>query len=176
MHIYLIGFMGAGKTTIGKKLAAKLNRTFIDLDEIIEKESCLAIPVIFEKYGESYFRKLETECLIQVSQTKNKIIATGGGIVLFDKNRIIMIKTGYTIYLSWSPRILYHRIKKSTHRPLLNGINNNELLHYIEKLLDERRPFYEKADYVVYGDEGTTPARTVEMILQNLPRDLIIGN
>jgi len=81
-QIYLIGFMGAGKTTVGKLLAQKLNRPFVDIDDVIEKKADLTIPIMFEKYGEDYFRKLETDTLQRIASDPGNVIATGGGIIL----------------------------------------------------------------------------------------------
>lgn len=173
VHLYLVGFMGAGKTTVGNKLASKLKLPFVDLDLVIEREANIAIPLIFETYGQDYFRQLETNCLIQISQTSGSIVATGGGIMLSLQNRNILKQTGITIYLSWPLPVLYHRIKKSTHRPLMDGINPDELFQYIEKLFNGRRPLYEQADYIIHGDEKTTPEETVAMTLQQLPPGFI---
>jgi len=161
--------MGAGKTTIAKLLAEKLNRPFIDLDDVIEKKADLTIPWIFEQFGEKYFRRLETDCLRRIAQYPGKIIATGGGIVLSAENRKIMKDTGVTIYLKWQPQILYQRIKNSRHRPLLNAVVESGLFQHIETLLQQRQPFYEQADFIIHGDEGMTPGDIAELIIKRLP-------
>ncbi len=169
VQIYLIGFMGAGKTTVGKLLAEKLTMPFVDLDNLIEKKADLSILSIFERFGENYFRHLETECLKNAAHLSGNIIATGGGIVLSAENRTIMKNSGVTVYLKWQTEILYKRIENSTHRPLLNGINESQLVEYIERMLTQRQPYYEQADIIIDGNEGMIPEEIVELIMQKLP-------
>lgn len=165
--------MGAGKTTVGKQLAEKLDRPFVDLDSVIEKKAALPIPLIFEQYGEHYFRQLESDMLQQVAHSPGKIIATGGGIILNDENRNLMRNKGVTVYLKWESNILHQRIKNSTHRPLIKSINENELAKRIELMLKYRLPFYEQADLTIDGDDSTTPDEIVELIIQKLPSTII---
>ncbi len=170
MQIYLIGFMGAGKTTVGKLLAEKFNMPFADLDDVIEKKTDLTIPMIFEKHGEKYFRRLETDTLQGIAKYPGNIIATGGGIILSAKNRKTMKDTGTTIYLKWQTNILYQRIKNSTHRPLLKkSKNESQLVQLMDKMLEKREPFYEQANIIIEGNEGTTPGEIVALIIQKLP-------
>ncbi len=173
MQIYLIGFMGAGKTTIGKLLAEKLAMPFIDLDNVIEQTANLTIPLIFERFGENYFRRLETDCLKNIAYLSRNIIATGGGIVLSAENRTIMKNSGVIVYLKWHPEILYQRLKNSTHRPLLNGIHESQLIDHIEKRLTQRQPYYEQADIIIDGNEGTMPAEIIELLIQKLPATIL---
>lgn len=168
MNIYLIGFMGAGKTTVGKLLAEKLDLPFVDLDDIIEKKNDLTIPMIFEKHGEKYFRSLETDILQRIAHYPGNIVATGGGIVLSAKNRKIMKDTGTTVYLKWQPNILCQRIKNSTHRPLLKGKNKSQLVQFIDSMVEKRKPFYEQADIIIEGTKETTPGEIVALIIQKL--------
>ena len=173
MQIYLIGFMGAGKTTVGKLLAKKLAMPFVDLDNVIEKKADLAIPLIFERFGENYFRQLETDYLKRIARLSGNIIATGGGIVLSAENRTIMKNSGVTVYLKWQTEILYQRIKNSTHRPLLNGINESQPVKHIEKIFTERQPYYEQADIIIDGNEGIIPEEIVELLIQKLPSTIL---
>ncbi len=168
--------MGAGKTTVGKQLAEKLDRPFVDLDDVIEKEADLTIPLIFKKYGEKFFRQLETDCLQRITHYPGKVIATGGGIILIAQNRKLMKSTGTTVYLKWQTNILYRRVKNSTHRPLLKNIDESQLLQHIDKMLKERQPFYEQADVIIDGDEKPTPDEIVKIILQKLPSEIIDSN
>ncbi|MCI0493655.1 shikimate kinase [candidate division KSB1 bacterium] len=167
-QLYLIGFMGAGKTTVGKLLAEKLNQPFVDIDDVIEKKADLTIPIMFEKYDEDYFRKLETDALQRIASDRGNVIATGGGIILNAKNRQIMKSTGITIYLKWHSAVLFQRIKNSTHRPLLKSINESQLVHQIETMLQQRQPFYEGADIIIDANENTSPDAIVELIIQQL--------
>ncbi len=112
MHVYLIGMPGAGKSTVGKALAAKLNRPFLDLDAEIEKMAGQTIPEIFEKLGEVYFRNLETKALIEISSSEEKlIIATGGGTPCFADNLQFMQLKGKVLYLKASPEMLTERLQ-----------------------------------------------------------------
>ena len=167
-QLYLIGFMGAGKTTVGKLLAEKLNRPFVDIDDVIEKKTDLTIPLIFEKYGEDYFRKFETDVLERIAKYPDNVIATGGGIILKAKNRETMKKTGITIYLRCDPATLYQRIKNSTHRPLLKSINNSPLVQLIETMLQQRQPFYETADIILDANDDRAPREIASTIIQQL--------
>jgi len=169
VQIYLIGFMGAGKTTVGRQLADKLNRPFVDLDDVIEKKADLTIPSIFEKYGEQYFRQIETDCLWRIAHYPGNVIATGGGIILIANNRKLMKDTGITVYLKWQTNILYQRIKNCTQRPLLKDVTQSQLLQYIDKMVRQRQPFYEQADIIITGNEQTTSDQIVESIIQKLP-------
>jgi len=175
-QIYLIGFMGAGKTTVGKLLAEKLNQPFVDIDDVIEKKTDLAVPMIFEKFGEEYFRKLETDILQRIAKYPGNVIATGGGIILNAGNRKILKNTGITIYLKWHPSVLYQRIKNSTHRPLLKSINESQLVQQIETMLQQRQPFYEGAEIIIDANDGTAPHDIVASIIQQLSSKHKISN
>ena len=144
-NIYLIGMPGCGKSTLGKKLAEKLNKVFYDTDELVEKSAKMAISEIFEKYGEEHFRVIETDCLIKSSQTDNAVISTGGGIIKKEKNIKIMKNTGRIIYIDTPLDIISSR-KGLENRPLLR---KNAVLN-LEKLYDERHEKYvNAADAVV---------------------------
>ena len=168
--------MGAGKTTVAKLLAEKLDLPFVDLDDVIERKTDLAIPMIFDQYGEQYFRELETEILQRIAHYPGNIIATGGGIVLSDENRRIMKNTGITIYLKWETNILQQHIKNSTNRPLLKGIDESQLFQHIEKMLEQRQPFYEQADMIIAANESTMPSEIVELIIKRLSSKFILIN
>jgi len=145
-NIYLVGFMGTGKTAIGRELAKKLNKDFFDLDEIIEEREKRKITEIFSQDGETYFRKIERETLLEFSQEKGKIIGCGGGVVLDSQNIQKMKETGIIICFTASPEIILERTKRYRHRPLLNV---EDPLKKIKELLDFRRPYYKRGDYTI---------------------------
>ncbi|UCE05489.1 MAG: shikimate kinase [bacterium] len=157
-------------------MAEKLNRPFIDLDDVIERKADLSIPLIFKKYGDKYFRQLETDCLQRIAYYPGNIIATGGGIVLIAENRKIMKNSGITVYLKWQTNILYQRIKNCTQRPLLKGADESQLFQHIDKMVKQRQPFYERADIIIDGKEGTTPSEIVELITHKLLSTIIVSN
>lgn len=151
MNIVLIGFMGAGKTVIGKNLAKRLHFSFLDMDQVIETEQGMAITSIFRQYGELYFRKLEKEKAKALAQEKNAVIATGGGIVLDAVNMTHLRKRGLIIYLKASENTLKHRLQNQrAQRPLLREKNWTEKF---ASLYGYRYNLYESfAQYVVETD------------------------
>lgn len=167
-NIYLMGFMGAGKTTVGQLLAARLHRPFVDLDAEIEARLHLTIPEIFEKFGEPYFRQIESECLLNISRRQQLVVATGGGIILLPANRAAIRQTGCSVYLSWPIKVLLQRIKDSHHRPLLRGIREEALLPYLEELIQQREHWYKTADIIIRGQANQSPDEVVALILQQL--------
>lgn len=154
--IYLIGFMGSGKTTLGRKLASELDWTFIDLDNIIEERTGMRIPEIFSSKGEPWFRIAESEALRSLLGEEKVVISTGGGTPCSDDNMKFMAETGLTIYLKMSPDQLYRRLAGSQEeRPLLMGHGTDDLPRYIEKKLDEREKWYSMASVTTGGEECT---------------------
>ncbi|MFT3910635.1 MAG: shikimate kinase [Ferruginibacter sp.] len=146
MRIFLIGFMGSGKTHWGKVWADVHEIPFYDLDQIIEKSEGKSVLDIFEKNGEKYFRFKESIALRTMTAYDNCIIACGGGAACFDENIDWMNENGLTIYLHASPTELLENImKEKDKRPLLNKVNEAELLFFIQKKLEERIHFYEQA-------------------------------
>jgi len=145
-NVILTGLMGAGKTTVGKILANKLGKTFIDTDELIENKAELTINEIFQKFGEKYFRNLEEEIIANVSSKKGLVVSAGGGAVERDANIANLKKNGVLFYLSANPETLFDRIKNEKNRPLLRNDNPLETLKY---LLKKREEFYLKADFVI---------------------------
>ncbi len=144
--VYLVGFMGTGKTVVGKLVAKELGLQFIDIDSLIEKQQGKKIGEIFADVGESYFRSLEKHSLAQVSQNKDVVISCGGGIVLDKQNMLRMKQTGVIICLSASPEVVFARTHRHGNRPLLN-VDNPEAR--IKELLELRAPFYAQADYTI---------------------------
>ncbi|WP_243290539.1 shikimate kinase [Bacillus sp. FJAT-47783] len=158
--IYLTGFMGSGKTTIGQLLGKYLNVPVIDTDQEIVRLMGQSIPTIFQKHGEAYFRKLETECL-QKLPTENVIVTTGGGIVVNKENRNWMKDHGIFIYLQCDLSILFSRIEQDENRPLANQKTKHELA----ELFAKRKSFYEEA-HVHIATTNLTPIEVVEKINQ----------
>jgi len=140
-NIYLVGFMGTGKTAVGGVLAGKLNFKFVDLDDLIEGKEGIKIVDIFAKKGEVYFRDLESTVLKETGVEEKLVVACGGGIVIRTANLDFLEKNGLTVCLDAEPKIIYERIRKFKHRPLLNVSNPEE---EIEKLLNARKEFYSR--------------------------------
>jgi shikimate kinase len=150
--IYLIGFMGSGKSTAGKKLASVLGWRFIDLDKAIEEKSGKTIQEIFARYGEDYFRDLEAVELRDLNSSINTIIATGGGTPCYSNNMDYMLSTGLTVYLKLNPGQLKSRLSESKgERPLIKDLKPGELLAFIEKKLAARECWYEKSELIIEG-------------------------
>lgn len=154
MRIFLIGFMGSGKTTVGKALAELLSLEFFDLDTEIEKECRATINVLFEKKGESYFRDVEHKVLKRLTEKTEHIIATGGGTPCFSDNMKMMNEQGTTIYLRCSAGVLFQRlVREKQVRPLIKDRSEKELLSYIIKKLDERERWYLMAKQIIDVDD-----------------------
>lgn len=148
--IYLMGYMGSGKSTLGRKIANLLNYNFIDLDEEIEKKAGVSIEEIFEREGEKYFRRLESEQLAATAGKKDTVISLGGGTPCSNENIEFIKKHGFSIYINLPAKALYQRLTNAKiKRPLLKNISGNKLLEFIDKQLKERELYYEQADYIV---------------------------
>ncbi len=142
-NIALIGFMGVGKTAVGKVLAEKLNKKFVETDALIEQKAGKSIPEIFQQDGETAFRELEIEVTKEVSQDKNQVIACGGGVVLNKINIDRLKKESVIVYLTASPEVILRRTSTGEgERPLLDTANKALT---IQELLTFRKPFYERA-------------------------------
>jgi shikimate kinase len=156
MIIFLIGFMGSGKTTLGKQLAAKLGYRFIDQDEVIEQKYQMTVSEIFAKHGEEEFRSAENEVLQELVKRESCVIATGGGAPCFHNNMELMNGSGYTIYIKVDPEILVQRLKAShSTRPLLKDKSEAEMLEYTQQKLTERSPFYSRSKLILYSKNLT---------------------
>jgi len=149
-NIFLVGFMGAGKTTVGRVLAEKIGYSCVDPDQVLEENAGSTISVIFSEYGEDYFRDLESKTLESISEGERQVIATGGGVVIRDRNWEIMKEAGLTVYLKAPIEVLYERIKDSTNRPLLQVENP---LERASELLDSREHMYQKADLIIDSEK-----------------------
>jgi shikimate kinase len=160
-NIILTGFMGSGKTEVGKRLAQRLGYAFLDTDKLIEEKTGKSISEIFREEGESSFRELETEVIKNLSGITGYIISTGGGIVIREENILSLKNIGLVIWLKTSPETIINRISSETHRPLLNVDNP---LEQIKKLLSIREQFYSKADVSIDTD-GLEVDEVVKVIL-----------
>lgn len=149
IRIILIGYMGAGKTTVGKALAQELKIPFYDLDWYIEERYRKTIPQIFAEKGEEGFRDIEKKLLHEVAEFEDVIISSGGGTPCFFDNIDYMNQQAQTVYLKASPEVLHKHLKMGkTERPLLKNKTEEEMITFIQTSLAEREPFYEKAQYI----------------------------
>lgn len=146
--------MGSGKTHWGRLWATQNDIPFFDLDELVEEEENKTVSFIFEKKGEMYFRKKETEILKSFAAKDDFILACGGGAPCFNDNLPLMKEQGTAIYLSATPQYIYDRVlDEKDKRPLLKDINPGELLFFIQQKLKEREPFYKQADIILPVEE-----------------------
>jgi shikimate kinase len=153
MIIFLIGFMGSGKSTLGKQLAAGLGYRFVDMDDYIERGYGMSVSEIFGREGEDTFRRLEQEALHRLCDTDATVVAAGGGTPCFFDNMQRMNAVGATVYIQMSPGGLYQRLTKARKkRPLVEGLTGEQLLAYITKTLEIREPFYSRALIVLKGE------------------------
>lgn len=150
-NIVLIGFMGSGKTTVGKELAKELQMDFIDTDADIEKEAGITIKEMFEKHGESFFRDLETSKAKETDTMENCVISTGGGIILRPENVTALRKNSFVVLLAADSSTIYDRVKGKNDRPLLNV---PDPIAKIKELLTARKDKYESAaEFIVITDD-----------------------
>jgi shikimate kinase len=167
-NLFLVGPMGVGKTTIGRLLAKRLNKTFIDLDEEIEHRAGASIPWIFDVEGEDGFRRRESELLAECARGRDMVVSTGGGVVLREENRQVLKVSGVVVYLNASVEQLYQRTLKDKKRPLLQVPDRRRV---IEDLKLARDPLYrEVADLVL--DVGSRNSRHATETLIKLLRQL----
>ena len=163
-NIYLVGFMGSGKTTVGKILAHKIDKVFIEMDDAIEVDAGKSIVDIFAQEGEAHFRRLEDKLLRDLSARKDLVIGCGGGLICSDENLGILKETGKVFFLRVSALAAYKRTKQHSHRPLLNVDNP---LRAIEALLSKRVPFYVQAHYTI-DTENISPEDVADTIVEIL--------
>ena len=150
-NIFLIGFMGAGKSTVARTLGEWFDMEIVEMDELISDRQRMSIPEIFEKHGEEYFRNLETNLLIELQKTSRTIISCGGGAAMRSQNVSEMKKNGYVVLLTATPKTILERVKENDDRPLLKNHKNVE---YIAELMEKRREKYETAaDLIVQTDK-----------------------
>ncbi|HAM97600.1 MAG TPA: shikimate kinase [Marinilabiliales bacterium] len=151
-RIFLIGFMGCGKTTAGRLLAQLINYQFIDLDELIVQKKGMSVATLFENEGEENFRLLEKQVLAEVFEMRQVVVATGGGAPCFFDNMEQMNKHGISVYIKLTPKALLSRLRNAKEqRPLLKNKSETELLEFITQMLQKREPFYLKAMLNIEG-------------------------
>jgi len=168
-NVALIGFMGTGKTVVGKVLAEKLNKEFVELDSLIEQKARKSIPDIFQQDGEIAFRELEIEVTKEVSDRKNLVIACGGGIVLNKINIDRLREEAIIVYLIASPELILKRVlNEEGQRPLLNTPNKAS---EIQQLLKFRKPFYDRAADIKIDTSRLDIDSVAEQILGKLKED-----
>lgn len=167
-HIILVGFMGSGKTTIGKLLAAELGLPFIDSDETIEQQEGKTITRIFEESGEDAFRKMEQDFIISLENKERSVISIGGGMPCFEDNMDRLKALGKVFYLNVSLMTLTQRLMNNReNRPLLADLSQNELSAHVFERLTNRTVFYRQAHSIV-PNEGNDPKRVVAEIVREL--------
>jgi shikimate kinase len=150
MNIYLIGFMGSGKSTAGKRVASLLRWKFADIDRLVEQKEGMKVPEIFSARGEDYFRRAESDALTEVSVRSRTVVACGGGTPCSQKNIHVMKSTGIIVYLKLPVEILVSRLNRAGNdRPLLSNTDPGELTGKVSNLLGERSHWYEQADLVI---------------------------
>lgn len=162
-NLYLVGLMGSGKTTIGRMLARRLGRRFLDTDHEIEQRTGVKVPVIFELEGEAGFREREAHTIAELTQEAGIVLATGGGAVLNPDNRRVLAETGWVVYLDVPPTILFERTRHDSNRPLLKV---EDPLARLTALREQRDPLYrEIADCIIDGSRGNSQA-AIQKILK----------
>jgi shikimate kinase len=165
MRIFLIGFMGSGKTFWGRKLSKKLSIPFFDMDEQIINSEGLSINEIFEKYGEEYFRMKEKDILHIITESHSSfVMACGGGSPCYFNNIEYMSRSGTTVWLNTPLPVLFKRLlKEKEHRPLLKKLTDDQLMSFIIKKFADRKIYYEQADVIV-DDENLSLDNFIEKI------------
>ncbi|MCD6506286.1 shikimate kinase [Candidatus Poribacteria bacterium] len=159
-NIILVGFMGTGKTAVGRKLSHILRYPLIDTDDLIEEEIGVSIPEIFNRFGEPFFREVESQVVERVSKLDAHVISTGGGVVLREENLKNLRRNGIIFCLNATPEEIWRRVSSESHRPLLNA---PDPMGRIRKLLARRAPFYAKADFQI-----ETTGRSIEEITEEI--------
>jgi shikimate kinase len=167
-HIFLIGFMGAGKSRVGAILAARLGRNFVDTDALVEETAGKSIFDIFRDDGEETFRRLEHEAIRRASETPASVISLGGGAVTREENWAVIRRSGTCVYLCACPETIFERVSRKRHRPLLAGLNDEECMAKIRAMLSAREPYYRRADIVVESLRERTPEQTADLVIQQL--------
>ena len=166
-NIVLIGFMGTGKSSTGKALAARMGYAFMDLDQKIEEEQGMSIPRMFELHGEEFFRDCEKQMVKRAAARRHTVIATGGGTVKDASNMAALRQHGFVVCLSADVETILERTRRRGSRPVLDGRDEGDRRRAVETLMEERRELYAHADYTV-DTSGMSPLQVVEDIVRHL--------
>lgn len=173
-RIFLIGFMGAGKTTLGKKLASKIGYQFIDIDHEIEKKFDMTILSFFKLYGESIFREEETRMVTKIiNEDLEAIVSVGGGLPVFNNNMALLNRSGLTCYLIRTPKELYQRLVQSkAKRPLIADLDDDRLLEFIDAGLAKRELYYNLSQFKL-SQEQQDVDQMIELLELNAEKEEI---
>jgi shikimate kinase len=166
-NIYLVGLMGAGKTTVGRQLARRLGRPFFDSDHEIVERTGVPIPTIFEIEGEEGFRRREVQTIHELAESANIVMATGGGVVLNPENRRRLHDTGWVVYLNVPPVLLFERTRHDRNRPLLHVADP---LAKLEELHAIRDPLYRETAHIVVEGGHLVASGIVQHLLREFNR------
>lgn len=167
MNLFLIGFMGTGKSTISRELGRRLSQEVVEMDDLIAKRQGMPISGIFEEYGEEYFRELETGLLVELQQKNGVIVSCGGGTPMRECNVAEMKKSGVIVLLTAEPETILERVKHSHARPLLE---NHKTAEYIGELLKKRRDKYEAAADLTVATDGKNTAAICSEIMEKVEK------
>lgn len=164
MNIYLTGFMGCGKSSMGKEIAAALNLEVSDTDALVQESAGMTIPEIFAQQGEAAFRQMESEVLRSIPD--QRLVITGGGLPCSESNWNYMKQHGYIVYIEVPVPVLFERLRTDRNkkqRPLICRLDDNELKDYILTSIDQRKVFYERADYIF-----PSPEQNIKVLIEKL--------
>ncbi len=169
-QIFLTGFMATGKTKVGRILAERLGRPFVDTDNLIVATAGKSIPEIFDQDGEDAFRRIEHECAARASRMPDAIISLGGGAITQEANWDVIRKTGICLCFRASPETISARVGRNDERPLFAGLGGDERLEKIRTMLADREPYYSRTDAFVTSSEDRTPEDTADLATAELER------
>ncbi len=164
-NVFLVGFMGSGKSTIASCLVKNYGMDMIDMDQLIVEREGMSISDIFAQKGEQYFRDVETNLLIEIQGEQNKVVSCGGGVVLREENVQVMKKCGQVVLLDAKPETILERVKDDDNRPLLRG---NKNVQFIRDMMEKRQPKYEAAADLVIHTDGKSADEICKEIISNV--------
>lgn len=164
-NIFLIGFMGVGKSTVAAELVKRLGMNRAEMDQMIVDKQGMTISEIFAQYGEDYFRDVESEILLELQKKQGMVVSCGGGIVVREENAGYMKKSGHVVLLTAEPETIYNRVKDSKERPILN---RNMSVEFIRELMEKRRIRYERAADVTVSTDGKSAVQICDEIIAKL--------